>query len=675
MATLRKLMVTLGVDSSELDRGLANTEKKVGSFSTSIGNAGDKMRDVGKKATIGLTLPIAAGAKVAFDAASDLAESMSKVDVVFDKSAGVIHDWSKSAATDLGMSRQQAEEAAGTFGNLFRALEIVPEQAAGLSKGMVNLASDLASFNNANPEDVLLALRSGLLGEAEPLRQFGVSLSAARIEAEALSMGLAKPVKNMAKIDAANIAVRKSVEKLAAAEAEFGKESQQAADARNKVALAEQALAKSMEGSKPELSAAAKAQAAYAIIMKDTALAQGDFARTADGAANKQRQLSAQFKDTAAQLGQQLIPIGLQLIGWVSKLFDWFSKLSPSTQKWILIGAGLLAVLGPIVGVVGALATAIGFLISPVGLVVFAIAALIAAGVLLWKNWDEVSAKLAAAWEWVKTAAGNAVDGIVDWFSKLPGRAGEFMGRLVEAVVGFVNELPGRVGTALGTFIVEWYSFWFSLPGRTWDALMTAAPLLLAAGKNLLIFLWNGMIEWAPRVIGWFADLPSVIWGFLGDAGSWLVAAGKNMVIGLWNGIVAMGDWIRSKVGEFFKGLLGPIGKALGLGSPSKITAQYGRWVVQGMQLGMLGEQSKLAATADRVARAALPSLPFVATPADPASGGASMSAAVSSAIGGGGGVVVLQVDGRELGRAALPGTREGLKKVELRNAGTGLTS
>jgi hypothetical protein len=72
--------------------------------------------------------------------------------------------------------------------------------------------------------------------------------------------------------------------------------------------LKEEALALGIYKGSGTLTTAAKTQAAYALIMKDSTLAQGDFARTSDGVANQQRILSAQFKDVSAQIGTALIP-------------------------------------------------------------------------------------------------------------------------------------------------------------------------------------------------------------------------------------------------------------------------------------------------------------------------------------------------------------------------------
>ena len=122
-----------------------------------------------------------------------------------------------------------------------------------MSQALVQLAADMASFNNASPEDVLLAIRSGLIGEAEPLRRYGVLLSETRVQQQALVETGKDNVKNLT-----------DQEKLTAR---------------------------------------------YNIILKDTGTAQGDAARTAGSWANQSRKLRANLDDLSAGLGQKLIPV------------------------------------------------------------------------------------------------------------------------------------------------------------------------------------------------------------------------------------------------------------------------------------------------------------------------------------------------------------------------------
>jgi hypothetical protein len=184
--------------------------------------------------------------------ASDLNETISKSNVVFGDFAGTVRKAFADAPKSLGQTTQAATEAAATLGNLFVSMKIGQPQAAKMSVTMVKLASDLASFNNASPEDALTAIRAGLVGETEPLRRFGVNLNEASLKAEAMRLGLG-PIG-------------------------------------------------------PTLTALQRTQAAYSLILAQTTTAQGDFARTSTGAANQQRILQAQLEQTATSVGKVVLP-------------------------------------------------------------------------------------------------------------------------------------------------------------------------------------------------------------------------------------------------------------------------------------------------------------------------------------------------------------------------------
>jgi phage-related minor tail protein len=289
----------VSIDSSGVSAGVGSATKSLQNLSAVGTQVGDAMQSVGRSLTVGLTLPILAVGAASIKAASDLDESLNKVNVVFGESSKEIIDWSKNAATSLGQSQQQALEATGTFGNLFTTMGLGHDTSAQMSMDIVQLASDLASFNNISPDEALLKLRAGLVGEAEPLRTLGVNLTAAAVKAKAMEMGLA--------------------------------------------------------GANGELSQAALVQARYALIMEQTANAQGDFARTSDGLANSSRIMKAEMADAAAKLGTQLLPMALMVVKGLNRLLEAFNNLPPFVQKGIVIFLGLLAVLGPIIGMLGTL--------------------------------------------------------------------------------------------------------------------------------------------------------------------------------------------------------------------------------------------------------------------------------------------------------------------------------
>lgn len=226
----------------------------------------------------------------AIRAASNLAESQGKVNVVFGDSAKEITDWASTASKAFGQSKQQALEAAGTYGNLFQAFGVGQQEATKMSKTLVELAADLASFNNTSVDDALVALRSGLSGETEPLKRYGIAISDARMRTELARQGF---------------------KDLGAT-----------------------------------LTPLQKSTAAYALIMKDSSLAQGDFARTSDGLANVQRTLEAQLADLTAEIGQELMPVMLQLAkvardDLVPALRDVMQFVKDAKPVWDILGQAI----------------------------------------------------------------------------------------------------------------------------------------------------------------------------------------------------------------------------------------------------------------------------------------------------------------------------------------------
>lgn len=330
----RTLSVVIAGDATGARRAFGDVTGEVDSLQTRLQNAGKSMMRTGALMTAGITAPLAVLGKVAFDAASDLNESLNKVDVVFGDSAKSIRRWAEDASSSLLMSKQEALEAAGTLGSVFKASGLGVPEAAKMSKAMVQLAADMGSFNNVPTDEMLIAIRAGLVGEIEPLRKFGVLLNAATVEAKAIEMGLA--------------------------------------DANG------------------EISEGAKVQARYALILEQTVDQQGDVGRTAGSAANRQKELRAKFMDTAAALGTSLIPIMQTLMEVVKRVADWFGNLDPKMQKIIVIVGLAVAALGPLVASLGALITVIGAVSLPVLAVVAAIGLVVGAVVAMWLKWDEI---------------------------------------------------------------------------------------------------------------------------------------------------------------------------------------------------------------------------------------------------------------------------------------------
>ena len=279
----RPLTILLQADTTGLGRGLADAQTKLQKF-------GGQLEQLSRKATIVFAGVAAAGYKVV-QSASDLNESISKSNVIFGSSAQAIQDWAATADQALGLSQRQALETASTFAILAQSAGLTGAEVNTFSKDFTALAADIASFNNTTVDEAITALGAGLRGESEPLRRYNVLLSANAVESKAMEMGLAETTKQLTEQD--------------------------------------------------------KILARSALILEQTTLQQGDFARTADGAANQQKILAAEIENSRAAIGEGLLPAYKDLLGVLVNVADWAGKNATLVKNLgVAVGVTAAAVIG-----------------------------------------------------------------------------------------------------------------------------------------------------------------------------------------------------------------------------------------------------------------------------------------------------------------------------------------
>lgn len=360
----------------KLEQQGQETKRSLADLGASLQNTGDKLRGVGQTMALGVTAPVVAAGAAAVKFASDMAESTNKVNVAFGDSADKVKAWADTTLESYGIAEGSALDMAALFGDMGTAMGQSQEEAAKMSMSLVGLAGDLASFKNIGLDQAQEALKGIFTGEGEALKTLGIVMQDSTLKAYALAAGQKKAYDEMTQAE--------------------------------KVALR------------------------YAFVMDAAKNAQGDFARTSDGTANQLRIMQESLKELAASIGEVLLPIITPI---VAKLNEWaqrFAGLDDGTKKIIIVVAAVAAAIGPLLIVIGAVISAVGTiaaalpalgtafaaLTGPVGLVVAAIAGLIAVGVLLYKNWDEIKEKLAKTWDTIKETASRVWGGIKDFFKK-----------------------------------------------------------------------------------------------------------------------------------------------------------------------------------------------------------------------------------------------------------------
>ncbi len=307
-AIIGALRAVLGVDTDAFEEGLGEAQKMLTKAGRDMQKTGDRIADAGKKMSVAVTLPILGIGAASLRAASDAGEMQSAFNYVFGAMAKDAEAWADRTGKALGRSKYALQEQALSFMQLFKKAAPTQEQAKELSQDFAQLATDLGSFYNVSDSDALDKLRSGLAGEAEPLRKFGVFLTEANVANEAVRMGIAATTKELSEQD--------------------------------------------------------KILARASLIWKETSDAQGDAARTADSYSNQEKRALADLKSASIDLGKTLIPVATQLARSVSTIALAFGSLDPEMQKTVAISLAVAAALGPIVFIAGQAWGALGTLLK-----------------------------------------------------------------------------------------------------------------------------------------------------------------------------------------------------------------------------------------------------------------------------------------------------------------------
>lgn len=269
----------------------------------SISEAGRSLDSIGNKLTVGLTAPLAAAGAASVKYASDTEEAVNKVEVAFEYAAEGVKSWSDTTLTSYGLAKGTALDMAALFGDMATSMGYSRAEAAEMSKSLVGLAADLASFKNISIDEASTALKSIFTGETESLKNLGVVMTQTNLEAYAMAEGFETAYKDMDQ--AQQVAVR------------------------------------------------------YQYVLSQTKNAQGDFARTSDSTANQLRILQESLKEAAATLGSELLPVVTPIIAQINELIQSFNNLDEGTRKAVVQAGLFVAALGPMMKLTGGVTQAV----------------------------------------------------------------------------------------------------------------------------------------------------------------------------------------------------------------------------------------------------------------------------------------------------------------------------
>lgn len=427
------------------------------------------------KASVGAGIALGAltaAAVGAGNAASELQQATGAVDSVFGEYADKVHKYAATAADDVGLSKEAYSQMSAVLGSQLKNMGVEMDLVSGKSNDLIGVGADLAATFGGTTADAVGAITSLLRGERNPIERYGVSLKQVDIDAKMAAMGL--------------------------------------------------------EGLTGEAEKAAVTQATLALLMEQTAAAEGQFGREADTAAGMQQRANAAWTDAQAALGEQLLPIMAEGATIAADLAKWMGENSDVVTILALVigglAAGILVINGAMkaYAAIQAIQTAAqwasnaAWLASPVTWIVLAVVAAIAlvvAGVMLViEYWDEIMLGAEIVWGaivgWIEDAynwlVGKLVKGITDvmaFFDNL----GKGVAAAFSSVVKWIKDAYNWLLKLVGNAVPGWVKDLLGMGGKTFTAktvmeepAMRASSLAYSAGETMAAFSFNTTTATAP---------------------------------------------------------------------------------------------------------------------------------------------------------------------------------
>lgn len=460
MAIIRNIVVKIGADISALQQGLQDAQ-------TSLEKTGRKFSDLGGKLATSLTLPIAGIGAAMIKAGADFEEGMSGIKAVSGASSKEMQELQALAMKMGAETKYSAKEAATGIEELIKAGVSVGDILNGGLKGALSLAAagelelgeaaEIAStaLNAFKADNLSVGKAADILAgaanaSATSVQEMKFSLSACA--AVASSVGLSfKDTSTAIAVFAQNglkgsdagtslktmlMNLQPSTKAQATLFKQLGLTTKEGTsaffDASGRLkSMADIAglLRSSMKG----LTDAQRLQAMQTMFGSDAIRAANILYK--EGAEGIQKMQQEMGKTTAAQVAaermnnfkgaleqlkgsletlgisfsQVMLPYLKKAAECLTELANQLGGLSPTTQKLIIVLAGLAAVIGPLLLLIGTFSTgisagigALSLLLTPIGLIVAAIVGLGAAIIYLWNTNDAFKNALITAWQAIK---------------------------------------------------------------------------------------------------------------------------------------------------------------------------------------------------------------------------------------------------------------------------------
>lgn len=572
MATeLGSAFISVGMGTNTL---AGDIKKAFGSAESSGASAG---KSAGKGFGLGFAgiataavgaLGIGTFLKGAITGAGDLQQSAGAISSVFKGSAGDMLAWSKTASTAVGLTQNEFNELGTLIGAQLKNGGTAMDQLAPKTNALITQGADLASMFGGTTAEAVGALSSALKGERDPIERYGVSLTQAKIDAEAAALGFEK-----------------------------------------------------VGGS---LSAEANQAATLSLIMKQTADATGNFAKESDTLAGQQQRMSAGFKDIQTNIGGLFLPALTSVFGFIN------ANILPSVDKLTasLGDGGLAGAFAPIMAVAGPIFSTLAAQFGPLIPQVIALASSFSPLGLLFQVLTPILPMLSAAFTQITGSIAGVLAIVIPLVSQLVSALLPVIVNLASTILPPLAAIFGELVAAVAPFVVQIASDLIPIVNALMPVVTTVfgaianvikAAMQIVQGviqvvtgiisgnwsrvwqgiQNVFSGIWNtigAIVSGAMQslgsavsagigsVVNFFGGLGGRILGALGNLGGLLLGAAGQIMSGFLKGLQSGFESVKNFVGgigQWIADNKGPKAYDLALLVPA------GGWIMEGLETGI----------------------------------------------------------------------------------------
>ena len=629
----------LGTALSKMTSVMGGAVGKIGSLAKSVaGFALNTAATVAKVAAVGAAA-VTALLATTVGPASDLNETISKTETVFEGMSESIIANSKKAATAIGVDQQAYLDYASSLGAALKAGGMGVQDATALSERAVKHFADLASFHNTEVGDVAGAWDSAARGSYEPIQKYFPFITNEFMKTYGVANGL----------------IDENTEQLTA----------------NQRAIILDAIA------------------------MDSQLnpAFGDFARTSEGLANQQRILKANLDNTKTTIGNALLPLvtklvtglniflqsdifqsllenftyrlgvlaglfedlfeliesgglnfenlkklfakgidymfesldfnGISLIDIINKFFGedvgnvlnglvdtlFYSDFDLGDLIGKFFGGSFLKkinfigiALDIINGLTSGLLESLPMLLPAVEKIIGSLQEFITTGFpILAETGIEIlmaliNGILPALPSLLEVALQAVVTLALGIAAALPTLIPTIVGIVLEIVNVLIENLPMILDAALQLILTLAEGIIAALPvlipeipkiiEAIFNAIIEALPMIAEAAVELILALVEGLLDSLPTLADAAVDIVETLINTIVELVPTLLDVGVSLVEGIWQGILSKKDKFAQDVKDFFGSIVGGVKDLLGIRSPSKVFAGIGGNMVSGLAVG-----------------------------------------------------------------------------------------